>query len=79
MNENIKILSNCLKYLWKISKEIDSENNNNNNEINELIKNQILAKLFEILNGTLHKYNYIYLIHSFRKDENIFLLNKNDD
>ena len=74
MNENVNTLSNFIKYFWKISKEIEYENNKK--EINELIKKEILTKLFDILNGTQNLNNYLHLIHSFRKEENIFLLIK---
>ena len=73
MNEKINTLNNFIKYFWKISKDIDTEENNNK-EINELIKKEILEKFFNIINGTQDIYNYLYLLHSFRKEENIFLL-----
>ena len=72
MNEKINTLNNFIKYFWKISKDIDTEENNK--EINELIKKEILEKFFNIINGTQDIYNYLYLLHSFRKEENIFLL-----
>ena len=77
MTENVNTLSNFIKYFWKLSKEIEFENNNaNNKEINDLIKEEILTKLFDILNGNKYLNNYFYLLHSFRKEENIFLLMK---
>ena len=72
MNEKINTLNNFIKYFWKISKDIDTEENNK--EINELIKKEILEKFFNIINGTQDIYSYLYLLHSFRKEENIFLL-----
>ena len=72
MNEKINTLNNFINYFWKITKEIDTEENNK--EINELIKKEILEKFFNIINGTQDIYSYLYLLHSFRKEENIFLL-----
>ena len=72
MNERIKTLNNFIKYFWKISKEIDSEENNK--KINEFIKKELLEKFFNIINGIQDIYNYLYLLHSFRKEEHIFLL-----
>ena len=76
MTEKVNTLSNFIKYFWKLSKEIEFENNVNNEEINDLIKKEILTKLFDILNGNKYLNNYFYLLHSFRKEENIFLLMK---
>ena len=76
MTENVNTLSNFIKYFWKLSKEIEFENDANNKEINDLIKEEILTKLFDILSGNQYLSNYFYLLHSFRKEENIFLLMK---
>ena len=64
-----------LKYFYKILKD----SKNADKEINDLIQKENLAKLFEILNGTPNNKNddvNLYLINSFRKEENIFLLLK---
>ena len=73
------VLSSFFKYFYKFLKEINIQNNNN--EVNKLIKKEILLNVFETLNEDqkndiqINNSN-LYLIHSLRKDENIFLLVK---
>lgn len=78
MPQQVNALKTFLRYFYKIIKENNSKNADK--EINDLIQKEILATLFEILNGTQNnnKNNDVnlYLSNSFRKEENIFLLLK---
>jgi hypothetical protein len=78
MPQQVNALKTFLKYFYKILKEINSRNVDK--EINDLIRKEILSKLFEILNGAPNNNKNddvnLYLINSFRKEENIFLLIK---
>ena len=78
MQQQVNALKIFLKYFYKILKENNSKNVDK--EINDLIQKEILSQLFEILNGTQNNNKNddanLYLINSFRKEENIFLLLK---
>ena len=78
MSQQVNALKIFLKYFYKILKENNSKNVDK--EINDLIQKEILSQLFEILNGTPNNNKNddanLYLINSFRKEENIFLLLK---
>ena len=78
MQQQVNALKIFLKYFYKILKENNSKNVDK--EINDLIQKEILSQLFEILNGTPNNNKNddanLYLINSFRKEENIFLLLK---
>jgi len=78
MPKQVNVLKTFLKYFYKILKEIKTKNIDK--EINDLIQKEILSKLFEIINGTSNNNKNgdvnLYLINSFRKEENIFLLLK---
>ena len=78
MSQQVNALKICLKYFYKILKENNSKNVDK--EINDLIQKEILSQLFEILNGSPNNNKdddaNLYLINSFRKEENIFLLLK---
>ena len=78
MSQQVNALKTFLKYFYKILKEINSRNVDK--EINDLIRKEILSKLFEILNGAPNNNKNddvnLYLINSFRKEESIFLLIK---
>ena len=78
MPKQVNVLKTFLRYFYKILKEINTKKIDK--EINDLIQKEILSKLFEIINGTSNNNKNddvnLYLINSFRKEENIFLLLK---
>ena len=65
----------CLKFLVKIIKDIEKKEENKD-QINILIKKEILEEIFEIISDAKNTGNYLHFMRSMIKEESIFFLIK---
>ena len=72
ISQKANILIEYIKLFWKIFKEMDDKQNNK--EINDLIHKEVLSKIFEIINNVQNENNNLLIMHTLRKEDNIFLL-----
>ena len=69
------LLSLCLKFLVKIIKDIEKKEENKD-QINILIKKELLEEIFEIISDAKNTGNYLHFMRSMIKEESIFYLIK---
>ena len=69
------LLSLCLKFLVKIIKDFEKKEENKD-QLNLLIKKELLEEIFEIISDAKNTGNYLYFMRSMIKEESIFYLIK---
>ena len=71
ISHKVNLLMSFIKLFWKIFKEMDDKKQEK--EINNLIHKDVLSKFFEIINNIQNENNNLHIMHSLRKEINIFL------
>ena len=72
VSQKVNALMEFIKFFWKIFKE--KNDRQNDKEINDLIRKEVLSKIFEIINGVQNENNNLVILHTLRKEVNIILL-----